>query len=97
MTTTEARSSWSDWRLDGLREKVDTDFARQDEHVRELRREVNEFIRQRPSVLARWGFKSLPRQEIEKQPLALETTVGEFFPVTLHLFLYLSDVALELR
>jgi hypothetical protein len=61
MTTTETRSSWSDWRLDGLREKVDEDFARQDEHVRELRREVNEFIRQRPSVLARWGFRSLPR------------------------------------
>jgi hypothetical protein len=62
MTTTETRSSWSDWRLDGLREKVDRDLARQDEHVRELRREVNEFIRQRPSVLARWGLRSLPRQ-----------------------------------
>jgi hypothetical protein len=58
MTTTETRSSWSDWRLDELREKVDRDFARQDEHVRELRREVNEFIRQRPSVLARWGSAS---------------------------------------
>ena len=62
MTTTETRSDWTDWRLDGLREKVDSDFARQDEHIRELRREVNHFIRERPSVLAKWGFGSLPRR-----------------------------------
>lgn len=66
MTTTETRCSWSDRRLDRLREKVDDDFARQDKHVRELRREVNEFIRQRPSGLARWGLRSLPTHTSHK-------------------------------
>lgn len=61
MTPSELSIDWVDKGLDGLREEIDGDFARRDEELGELRREVEHLTRRRPSFFARWGLAPLPK------------------------------------
>jgi len=62
---TRDRADWVDEGLDGLREEIDGHFVGQNNELGELRLEVEHLIRQRPSILARWGFATLPKASLQ--------------------------------
>jgi hypothetical protein len=52
------RIDWVDKGLDGLREEIDGHFVSQKKELGELRREVENLTRRRPSLLTRLGYPS---------------------------------------